>query len=171
MAHRPGVNNGAHLVDLDDLLPDDMAFLIGGQQFAVPGDLPVPTMLQLMRAFEQLQALQGEAADAGSSERAAEAMANLHQRVLGVFALRSPAVQAQIEEVEAAEAEGRDPDPEKLVVVLGMAGLVRVTTSVMEAMGAVAEAPEQAEGGARPTPRGTTARSKPRTVAATKRSR
>ena len=169
MAHRPGVNNGAHLVDLDDLLPDDMAFVIGGQQFAVPGDLPVPTMLQLMRAFEELQQLQGQPVDGDSGERAAQAMSKLHQRVLAVFALRSPEVQAQIDEVDAAEAEGRDPDPDKLVVVLGMAGLVRVTTAVMESMGAVVQQPEQPEGGARPTPRGTTARSKPRTATATKR--
>lgn len=114
--------NGRAIIDVDELLPGDVAFVVGGVEYLVPGDPPLPMVLGLIETFQEMQAIDGT--DAATPDRVAELTGRLHEQVTEVFRIRDPQVELQV----------------------GMRGLVAIVAAILDRMGAdVLE-----EGGARP---------------------
>lgn len=135
-------------IDLDELLPADFLFTIGGHPWRVPGDLPVPLVLGLVETAQQMEAMTGlDEPTTADSDRSSQLMDQLHSQVVHLFTLRE-------QEADVADLQ------------LGPAALMQIVRIVLEGMGALGTT----EDGARPTNRatrraGTTGPSKRRTAA------
>jgi hypothetical protein len=68
-------------IDLDDLVPTDITVRVRGEEYQLPGDVPVPEYLALTR-------LAGEIVD--GSENPEQAVVDLHDRLLALFQVHQP---------------------------------------------------------------------------------
>lgn len=73
----------ARFIDLDTVLPEDITVRLGGADYHLPGDIPVPDFLAISRAHARL----GAAEDADDAIGATEA---LYERILQLFQVRQP---------------------------------------------------------------------------------
>lgn len=69
-------------IDLDDLVPADITVRVRGEEYQLPGDVPVPEYLELSR-------LAGEIAGM-DSEDPESAVVALHDRLLALFRVHQP---------------------------------------------------------------------------------
>lgn len=74
------------IVNIDALLPDDAVLQWRGQEWRIPGDLAVETVLGMQKAAVGLQ----EAVSSDKPESVVEAMTVLAQQVAAVLAVRQP---------------------------------------------------------------------------------
>lgn len=69
-------------IDLDDLVPADITVRVRGEEYVLPGDVPVPEYLELSR-------LAGEIADGGTDDPE-RAVVDLHDHLLTLFRVHQP---------------------------------------------------------------------------------
>ena len=69
-------------IDLDDLIPPDITVRIGGEEFLLPGDVPVPDYLELQR-------LSAGIVDGDTDDPEGTVVA-LHDRLLDLFRVHQP---------------------------------------------------------------------------------
>lgn len=69
-------------IDLDDLIPQDITVRIGGEEFLLPGDVPVPDYLELQR-------LSAGIVDGDTDDPEGTVVA-LHDRLLDLFRVHQP---------------------------------------------------------------------------------
>lgn len=83
------------LVDLDALIPEDVTFAFRGDEYKIPGDIPVENMLRLIRAVGELERdAEGEGWDPQDAfEQDAEALLKLGAELLALFQIRHPDMQ------------------------------------------------------------------------------
>lgn len=72
----------ARIIDLDVAAPDDVEVVAHGETYLLPGDIPVPDYLAIVKASEALDEAEGEGA--------LEAAERLYERVLDLFRVRQP---------------------------------------------------------------------------------
>lgn len=94
-------NTGREIVDLDDLLPDGWIARIQGQDFPIPGDLPMDLWIRIQRANEAVRQLTAEDSD----EDSIAAMRRLYDLVIQVIRIETPAAV-----LEEPEPDGWDDD-------------------------------------------------------------
>lgn len=68
-------------IDLDEVIVEDFTVKLAGQEYRLPGDVPVESMLRLARAWDRLVAGEGD-----SDENVAE----LSAQALALFRIRQP---------------------------------------------------------------------------------
>lgn len=72
------------VVDIDAVVPDAIGFRIDGEIYELPGDIPVPTYLQLAELFDRV-----DDRDTAGEDRAA-AMQDIYDLLLELFQDRNP---------------------------------------------------------------------------------
>lgn len=76
----------ARIIDLDVLAPDDLQVTLHGETYLLPGDIPVPTMLDLERGMLAIST-------AADQEASVDALEQLHDVVLDLFRIRQPGLE------------------------------------------------------------------------------
>lgn len=69
------------IIDLDVVAPEDTIVVIGGEEYTLPGDIPVPHMLAIERAASEFFA---------DDEDTTERLLALQAQVLKLFRIRQP---------------------------------------------------------------------------------
>jgi hypothetical protein len=74
------------IIDLDSVLPDSLVVKLGGEEYSLPGDIPVPDYLELARLFEALgdEPVEGEEPP----------LAQLYELVLELFQRENPGLES-----------------------------------------------------------------------------
>jgi hypothetical protein len=65
------------IIDLDTVIPEDIIVRLNGEDYPLPGDIPVPDFLAISRATERL-------------EEDPEVAEELYEHILGLFRVRRP---------------------------------------------------------------------------------
>lgn len=74
------------IIDLDAVLPDALVVRVGGEEYTLPGDIPVPDYLELARLFEALGDEPGEGEE--------PPLAELYEFVLELFQRENPGLES-----------------------------------------------------------------------------
>lgn len=69
----------ARFIDLDDIVPEAIIIRVGGEEWKLPGDIPVPLYLELERLWSEAGGEDGDAATAAAS-RMTEILLGLFRR-------------------------------------------------------------------------------------------
>ena len=73
------------IIDLDAVMPESLIVKMGGEEYKLPGDIPVPDYLELSRLFERLADTPEEGED--------PALLQLYDLVLDLFQRENPDVE------------------------------------------------------------------------------
>lgn len=73
------------IIDLDAVMPESLIVKMGGEEYSLPGDIPVPDYLELSRLFENL----AEVPEDGEEP----ALLQLYELVLELFQRENPGIE------------------------------------------------------------------------------
>lgn len=82
---------GQRIIDLDVLVPSDLAVRIDETLYKLPSDIPVPEYLGLSQAFDRVREIEAE--ETKTPELAAEAtelLEEIYERVMDLFRVHNP---------------------------------------------------------------------------------
>lgn len=73
------------IIDLDAVVPENVAVRIDGETYELPPDIPIPDYLAIARTIEAL--------DSARPEDAVNQMGDIYERVLDLFRINSPEIE------------------------------------------------------------------------------
>ncbi len=78
------------IIDLDVLVPDDLAVRIDGELYKLPSDIPIPEYLRLSRTWDRVRELQDGEKTAEDAAEATELLEDLYEQILALLRSQQP---------------------------------------------------------------------------------
>lgn len=88
-------------INLDDVVGDDIEFVLNGEKFYLPPDIPAESMVRLMWTWEKAQ---------GADEDEGQAMRRVYDVILEFFQIRQPDLRSSFELAELVESGEITPE-------------------------------------------------------------